>query len=215
MSEATHIHVSDDAFSLLTFPILHLSLHGPISSEDAGEHPAVHTCGGWWALWAHAWRVGRPASASAAGERSCLQLLGCGRGTTSCCYAGRRPASSATCCSHAGATSESGNLQLLTRGATCAAYCCFSYSHMMVLAGEMLPPAPHAHGAASVACCCSGCERRNRRNACRAASRGQLLLWRVTSATSDGTRRDDNSNAYKGPERSIPSRKSTRLRRWS
>jgi hypothetical protein len=161
--------------------------------------------------------VGRPASASAAGERSCLQLLERGGGATSCCYAGRRPASSATCCSRAGATSESGSLQLLTRGATCAAYCCFSYSqfaHDGAGRGDAASGSPRA-AAASVACCCSGCERCNLRNACRAASRDQLLLWHVMSATSDGTRRDDNGNAYKGPERSIPSRESTRLRRWS
>jgi hypothetical protein len=89
--------------------------------------------------------VGRPTSASAAGE-SCLQLLGRGDGATSCCYAQRRPASSATCCSRAGATSESSSLHLLTRGATSAVYCCFSCSHMMVVAGEMLPPALHARG---------------------------------------------------------------------
>jgi hypothetical protein len=46
ISEATHIHVSDGAFSLLSFPILHPCLHEPISSEAAGEHPAAQACGG-------------------------------------------------------------------------------------------------------------------------------------------------------------------------
>jgi hypothetical protein len=55
----------------------------------------------------------------------------------------------------------------------------------------------------------------DKRNACRVANRGQLLLQRVTSVNSASRRKYDDGDAYIGSERSIPSRVSTRTIRRS